>query len=97
MEQKNRIDHYKIQSVLLWFGICFLLQILLLLMQEFQYDGEHYQPLLYLFGKKYGKNAFYATSETMMFLTQLTYCMYHGNSQDCKKKRRECIYDNTKV
>lgn len=36
----------------------FLLQILLLLMQEFQYDGEHYQPLLYLFGKKYGKNAF---------------------------------------
>ena len=75
MERKNRIDHYKIQSVLLWFGICFLLQILLLLMQEFQYDGEHYQPLLYLFGKKYGKNAFYATSETMMFLTQLTYCI----------------------
>ena len=23
--------------------------------------------------------------------------LYHGNSQDCKKKRRECIYDNTKV
>ena len=96
MEQKNRIDHYKIQSVLLWFGICFLLQILLLLMQEFQYDGEHYQPLLYLFGKKYGKNAFYATSETMMFLTQLTYCIMVIR-RIAKKMRRECIYDNTKV
>lgn len=74
----------------------FLLQILLLLMQEFQYDGEHYQPLLYLFGKKYGKNAFYATSETMMFLTQLTYCIMVIR-RIAKKKRRECIYDNTKV
>lgn len=90
MEQKNRIDHYKIQSVLLWFGICFLLQILLLLMQEFQYDGEHYQPLLYLFGKKYGKNAFYATSETMMFLTQLTYCIMV--IRRIAKKREENAY-----
>ena len=96
MEQKNRIDHYKIQSVLLWFGICFLLQILLLLMQEFQYDGEHYQPLLYLFGKKYGKNAFLCDIRNHD-VSDAVDILYHGNSQDCKKKRRECIYDNTKV
>lgn len=65
-------------------------------MQEFQYDGEHYQPLLYLFGKKYGKNAFYADIRNHD-VSDAVDILYHGNSQDCKKKRRECIYDNTKV
>ena len=35
MEQKNRIDHYKIQSVLLWFG-----EILGAVKQEFDKFGD---------------------------------------------------------
>lgn len=64
--------------------------------QEFQYDGEHYQPLLYLFGKEIWEECFLCDIRNHD-VSDAVDILYHGNSQDCKKKRRECIYDNTKV
>lgn len=96
MEQKNRIDHYKIQSVLLWFGICFFVTDPLASDAGISVRWRTLSAVIVSLWQEIWEECFLCDIRNHD-VSDAVDILYHGNSQDCKKKRRECIYDNTKV